>query len=162
VNRAESHSDQHLQETCREVVESEGFDLIVARWTTDQGRRILRLYVDRATPEEPAVTVEDCARISRRLGPVLDVEDAIAGAYDLEVSTPGLDRPLVRDKDFQRFVGQVAKVRLSSPLPSGRKRLKGTIRGVEDRRIRLEVDGEELWFPLDDVARANLVYQGDL
>ncbi len=161
MSRAETN-ERTVEEICREVVESEGFDLIVARWTTDRGRRILRLYVDQPEAAASGVTVEDCALVSRRLAPVLDVEDVGSGAYDLEVSTPGLDRPLAREKDFQRFVGEVAKVRLRNPLPSGRKRLKGTIREVQQRQVCLEVDGEQLRFPLEDISRANLVYQGEL
>ena len=148
-----------LDGICRPVVEAAGFDLILVELTTDRGRRVLRLYIDH---EEAGVTVDDCAAVSRRLGPVLDVEDVIQGAYDLEVSTPGLDRPLAREKDFRRFAGELARVTLRSPLPTGRKRLKGRIRTVQDGHVHLEVDGEELRFTVAEVAKANLVYQGEL
>lgn len=150
---------QTLDDLCRPVVEMAGFDLILVELTMDQGRRVLRLFIDH---EETGVTVDDCATVSRRLGPVLDVEDALDGAFNLEVSTPGLNRPLAREKDFRRFLGEQAKVKLRSPLPSGQKRLKGTIRNVEDGHIHLEVDGERLRFTLGEVAKANLVYQGEI
>lgn len=148
---------ESLEALCRSVTEAAGFDLVLLEWTMDRGRRVLRLYIDR---EEAGTTLEDCASVSRRLSHVLDAEDAIPVAYNLEVSTPGLDRPLTREKDFRRFLGQVARVTLREPLPTGRKRLKGALRAVDEGRIRMEVDGEELEFGLADVAKANLVYEG--
>lgn len=149
---------QALESLCRSVVEAAGFDLVLVQWATEGGRRVLRLYVDQ---EEAGATLEDCAAISRRISHVLDAEDLIPGAYVLEVSTPGLDRPLTREKDFRRFVGQTARVTLKAPLPSGRKRLQGLLLSVEEGRIRMNVDGEEFDFGLAEVAHANLVYQGE-
>lgn len=147
-----------LESLCRSVVEAAGFDLVLAQWATDRGRRVLRLFVDH---EETGATLEDCASISRRLGHVLDAEDLIPGAYVLEVSTPGLDRPLTREKDFRRFLGHEARVTLKAPLQGGRKRLQGTLLAVEDGRIRMAVDGEETDLGLAAIARASLVYQGE-
>ena len=153
----DAHIDR-LERLCRPVVEEAGFALLLLEWTTDQSRQVLRLFIDN---EEVGVTIDDCATISRRLGPVLEVEDTIGGAYSLEVSTPGLNRPLVRESDYVRFAGQLAKVTLHTPLPSGRKRLKGTLHGVETGEVSMEVDGELFRFAVGDVAKANLVYQGD-
>lgn len=147
-----------LEQLCRAVVDEAGFDLILMDWTTDQGRRVLRLYIDH---EEAGVNVDDCATVSRRLSHVLDVEEVIESAYALEVSTPGLDRPLVRETDFVRFAGQQAKVTLCKPLATGRKRLTGELKGVDAGEVSMEVDGELYRFAVADVARANLVYQGD-
>lgn len=152
-------STQALDRICRPVVEAAGFDLVLVEWASDRGRRILRLYIDQ---EEAGVTVEDCARVSRRLGPALDVEDVAAGAYDLEVSTPGLERPLARERDYRRFRGATARVRLREPLPSGRRRLTGVIQRVADGEVAFGVDGETIPVPLTAIARANLVYEGDL
>lgn len=147
-----------LESLCRSVIEAAGFDLVLLQWATEGGRRVLRLYVDQ---EEVGATLNDCASLSRRLSHVLDAEDVIAGSYVLEVSTPGLDRPLVREKDFRRFVGKEARVTLRAPLPSGRKRLQGILREADAGRIRMDVDGEDMEFGLAAVARANLVYQGE-
>jgi ribosome maturation factor RimP len=147
-----------LDDLCRATVEEAGFDLLLVEWTTDRGRRVLRVYIDH---EEAGVTVDDCATVSRRLSHVLDVEEVIDIAYALEVSTPGLDRPLVRERDFARFAGHRARVTLKAPLPTGRKRLAGQLKGVEAGQVSMEVDGELYRFALADVARANLVYQGD-
>lgn len=153
----EAHIDQ-LKQLCRPVVEEAGFELLLLEWATEHSRRVLRLYIDN---EEAGVTIDDCATISRRLSPVLDVEGTINGTYSLEVSTPGLNRPLVRESDYIRFAGRLAKVTLHAPLPTGRKRLKGTLQGVETGEVSMEVDGELCRFAVGDVAKANLVYQGD-
>lgn len=147
-----------LNQLCRAVVEEAGFDLLLAEWTSDSGRRVLRVYIDH---EAAGVTVDDCATVSRRLSHVLDVEEVIEANYSLEVSTPGLNRPLVREADFVRFAGHQVKVTLKQPLPTGRKRLKGELKGVEASEVSMEVDGELFRFAVTDVARANLVYQGD-
>jgi len=146
-----------LDKLCRAVVEEAGFDLLLVEWKTDAGRQVLRLYIDH---EEKGVTVDDCATVSRRLSHVLDVEETIEPTYALEVSTPGLNRPLVREADFARFAGQQAKVTLKQPLTTGQKRLKGELKGVEAHEVSMEVDGELYRFAVTDVARANLVYQG--
>lgn len=148
-----------LEKICRPVVQAAGFDVILVEWTTDRGRRVLRVYLDN---EETGVTVDDCAAVSRRLSRVLDVEDMIPSAYSLEVSTPGLDRPLAREKDFTRFAGRRAKVTLREPLPSGRRRLDGTVQGAENGRISMNVDGEVVSFSLQEMLKARLVYEGEL
>jgi ribosome maturation factor RimP len=148
-----------LDQLCRDVVEEAGFDLLLMEWKTDAGRQVLRLFIDH---EVNGVNVDDCATVSRRLSHVLDVEEFIDVAYALEVSTPGLNRPLVRESDYVRFAGQHAKVTLKQPLPTGRKRLKGELKGVEAHEISMEVDGELFRFAVANVAQANLVYQGDI
>lgn len=147
-----------VEAICRPVIEAAGFDLILAEWASDQGRRVLRLYLDH---EPEPVTLADCEAMSKRVSHVLDVEEIIAGPFSLEVSTPGLDRPLVREKDFRRFLGQTARLNLKAPLPTGRKRLQGKLTDVSEGRIRLEVDGQPVTVSLTDVAKANLVYEGE-
>ncbi len=146
-----------LDQLCRDVVEEAGFDLLLVEWTTDNGREVLRLYID----HEDGVTVNNCATVSRRLSHVLDVEEVVDQAFALEVSTPGLNRPLVREADYIRFSGEQAKVTLKEALPTGRKRLKGQLKGVEAGEVSMEVDGELFHFAVTNVAQANLVYQGD-
>lgn len=148
-----------VEAICRPVIEAAGFDLILAEWATDQGRRVLRLYLDH---EPEPITLADCEAMSRRVSHVLDVEEVVPGPYALEVSTPGLDRPLAREKDFRRFLGHTARITLKTPLPSGRRRLQGRLTDVTDGRIGLEVDGQPVVVSLADVGKANLVYEGEL
>jgi ribosome maturation factor RimP len=110
-----------------------------------------------------SMTVEDCERLSRDLSPVLDVEDPIGRAYFLEVSSPGIDRPLVRRSDFERWQGQVAKIELSRPL-DGRKRFRGRLAGLDGDRAGVILDDKPgtTWLPLADIGEARLVLTDEL
>jgi len=114
----------------------------------------LRVYIDKPG----GVTVDDCADVSRQLSAILDVEDPLPGSYMLEVSSPGLDRPLVTANDFRRFIGEMVKVQMHQPI-AGRKRFKGRLLAASDERVTLEVDGEQFDLVLADVERARLVPQ---
>ena len=112
------------------------------------------------------MTVDDCERLSRDLSPALDVDDPIDGAYHLEVSSPGIDRPLVRRSDFERYAGHVAKIELARPV-HGRKRFRGALAGVEGDSAKVEmgapVDGETtVRLALDDIFEAKLVLTDEL
>jgi len=107
------------------------------------------------------MSVEDCAEISRTVSALLDVNDPIAGAYDLEVSSPGLDRPLLRREDYARFAGFEAKIELNRPV-EGRRRFRGKLLGLEGDVVRLLVDAVPLALPIADVARAKLVITDEL
>jgi ribosome maturation factor RimP len=107
------------------------------------------------------MTVGDCERVSRDLSPVLDVEDPVERNYYLEVSSPGIDRPLVRRSDFERWAGQVAKIELARPL-DGRKRFRGALVGLRDDRVGLTLDDrppdmDPVWLPIGEIAEARLV-----
>jgi ribosome maturation factor RimP len=109
---------------------------------------------------EPAdgrpMDVEDCATLSRALSAVLDVEDPIPSAYTLEVSSPGIDRPLTREKDYVRWAGHVARVETTQPI-EGRRRFKGTLLGLENGTVRIRLDdGKEADVPLSQISRAKL------
>jgi len=132
----------------------------VVRVTMTGGRRAtLQIMAERA--DERPMTVEDCADISRTVSALLDVADPIAGAYTLEVSSPGIDRPLVRREDFARFTGYEAKVELSQPV-AGRRRFRGKLLGVEGEAVRLLVDEAAIDLPLAQVTRAKLVLTDEL
>jgi len=105
--------------------------------------------------------VEDCSLISRNLSAMLDVEDPITGSYVLEVSSPGIDRPLTRPADFHRFSGFEVKVELFTAI-NGRKRFRGRLLGFTDGEITVVVDGESLAVPIDAIRRAKLVLTDDL
>jgi ribosome maturation factor RimP len=116
------------------------------------GNGLLRIYIDR----EGGVDLEDCERVSRQIGTLLDVEEPIPDSYALEVSSPGLDRPLRTAAHFERFAGHEAKIRLAGPL-EGRRNFKGRLCGVEDDGILIDVDGRQWHLPLAEVATAHLV-----
>ncbi|HTW53796.1 MAG TPA: ribosome maturation factor RimP [Stellaceae bacterium] len=107
------------------------------------------------------MTVDDCTEISRSVSALLDVADPIAGAYMLEVSSPGLDRPLTRPEDYDRFTGFEAKIELAQPL-DGRKRFRGRLLGRAGEQIRLRGETGEIALPLGDIAKAKLVITDDL
>lgn len=117
-------------------------------------RKTLQLLVERA--DARPISVENCAEISRVVSAVLDVEDPIAGAYVLEVSSPGIDRPLVRHDDYRRFAGHDAKVELDHPQ-DGQKRFKGRLEGIEGDMVRLMIEGRTVELPFAAIRSAKLI-----
>ncbi len=138
-----------MAQVAEATLEGMGFELVDAR--ASGGGRQLCIFIDRPA----GVTVEDCAAVSRQLSRVFAVEGI---DYDrLEVSSPGLDRPLRKPGDFARFAGQKAEVRMRAPDAAGRRRFVGVLQGVEDGQAVLEVDGQRVALPLDEMDRARLV-----
>ena len=117
-------------------------------------RQILQIMADRL--DGAPMTVENCADISRTVSALLDVEDPIAGAYVLEVSSPGIDRPLTRLKDFERYSGFEVRIETKAMI-DGRRRFRGVLKGVAGDRVRLEVEGGLAELPFDGILRAKLV-----
>ena len=140
-------------------LEAMGYRLVRVALTSAPRRPVLQVMAERL--DEAAMSVDDCADISRSVSALLDVADPIAGAYMLEVSSPGIDRPLVRPEDFDRFAGFEARIELSAPL-HGRKRFRGRLLGRADDCVRLVGDGGEARLPLAAIARAKLVLTDDL
>lgn len=128
------------------------FELVDVELGGSPANPLLRVYID--SPR--GIDVEDCARVSRQLSAILDVEDPIPGQYTLEVSSPGLDRPLVRREDFVRFQGAQVKVRTSQPV-LGRKNFTGRLVSVEGDQIVLDMDKESYTLALDNIEKARLV-----
>jgi len=152
----EAVSVRDLTELFEPVVESMGYELVGVEFNAGGGHGTLRVYIDR----EQGVNVDDCAAISHQVSGILDVEEPIQQAYDLEVSSPGIDRPLFKLVDFERFIGRVAKIKLLVGL-NGRKNFKGELKGIADSKlVSIEVDGEIFDLPYADIAKANLV--GDI
>ncbi len=120
-----------------------------------QGKHsVLRIYIEK----EQGVTIDDCAQVSRQISALLDVEDPIPGEYTLEVSSPGLDRPLFCLQQYEQFAGNEVELRMRTPL-DGRRKFKGRILKVEGGNICLEVDGEEFELPHSDIEKTNVVLQ---
>ncbi|MFN4024596.1 MAG: ribosome maturation factor RimP [Hyphomonas sp.] len=135
---------------------AEGLGMEIVRLRVQGGRRPhLQIMAERAggAPTD----VEDCARLSRAMSPTLDAADPISDAYTLEVSTPGIDRPLTRPGDFARWTGHAAKIELARPM-DGRRRFVGVITGEDEAGVHLELDDEtELVAGIDEMSRASLV-----
>ncbi len=140
------------------TVRSLGLELLGAEYLPAPGSAVLRLYIDVPADagDERQVGIEDCEAVSREVSAQLDVEDPISGQYTLEVSSPGVDRPLFAPEQFARFAGERAKVGLKLPQ-DGRRRLTGTIVAVDGDRIAFEVDGAPLEVAFDNIDKARLV-----
>ena len=140
------------------TVASLGLELLGAEYLPAPGSATLRLYIDvpADADEDRLVGIEDCEAVSREVSAQLDVEDPISGNYTLEVSSPGIDRPLFTAAQFARFAGESAKVTLQLPQ-DGRRRLQGRILRVADSNIVFEVDGAEFVVAFDNIDKARLL-----
>ena len=141
------------------IIETEGYELIHLRLTGAK-QQTLQIMAERP---DGTMTAEDCARLSRAVSAVLEEADPISGEYVLEVSSPGIDRPLTRLKDYARWEGFVAKIELSQPV-EGQKRYRGTLAGVENDDVCIDLDGEEetALIPFSIIAGGKLVMTDEL
>ncbi|MCK9274427.1 MAG: ribosome maturation factor RimP [Syntrophales bacterium] len=148
---------EKIREMIEPVIEGEGFELVDLECQRGKVRWLVRIYIDC----ERGVTIDDCASVSGEIGEVLSVYDVPPGPYDLEVSSPGLDRPLARDKDFLKYRGETVKIRTKEAL-EGRKNFRGRLVDYVDaegeKTIIMEVDGKIYRIPRMFVAKANLQY----
>jgi len=135
------------------VVEAAGYQLVRLRLMGGK-TKTLQIMAERA---DGLMDVDDCAVLSRALSDFLDQEDPIEGEYNLEVSSPGIDRPLTRLKDYARWAGHEAKIELTAPDANGRKRFRGKILGLDGKDILFHSDGQQLKFTFANVAEAKLV-----
>jgi len=136
------------------LCDAEGMELVYVEFLREPTGRILRIYIDKPG----GLSLNDCAFVSRQLGDILDVELEDLGAYSLEVSSPGLERPLWKVRDYDRFKGRIVKIKTKVPVES-QKNFKGTLLGVTDEIVTLQVEGTErnVAIPFKDIARARLV-----
>ena len=134
------------------IVEGEGLELVDVEFQRERGGWVLRLYIDK----EEGVSLADCETVSAQLGDILDVEDLIDHPYNLEVSSPGLNRPLSREADFTRFAGRLVRITTLKPL-GGRRRFVGRLLGLRDGNVILqEEDGSSAAIPHSAIAKARL------
>lgn len=148
-----------LEDMLEPVVDGMGYELVRVL-TIGAKNPTLQVMIDRKDGKE--VTVDDCAEVSRRLSDVLDEKDPIESQYSLEVSSPGIDRPLTKPEHFARFSGYEAKIETSTVI-EGRKRFKGRISGIDDKNnIAFEMDGTEYVIPFDEVAKAKILITDEL
>ncbi|MBS4008258.1 MAG: ribosome maturation factor RimP [Clostridium sp.] len=149
-----SKIDKIVSEIAAPLAAALGLELVDVEFVKDGGRMILRVYIDR----EGGIMLEHCETMSYALEEALDSLDPIEEHYLLEVSSPGVERPLKKAQDYERFTGREAKVRLFSPL-NGQKKFIGTLRGLEEENILLEMEKQTLVrIPVSQVAKANLIF----
>ena len=147
-----------VEELIAPSLEALGFELVRVRFG-GPGRPTLQIMIERQDRE--ALTVDDCASASKAISALLDVEDPIGGAYNLEISSPGLDRPLTRIGDFERFAGFEAKIEVTVPV-NGRKRLRGQVLGVENGNVRISRDEGSHRVPFETIKKAKLILTDEL
>ncbi|ACX52759.1 protein of unknown function DUF150 [Ammonifex degensii KC4] len=136
------------------LAERLGLELVDVEYKKEGGRWVLRVFIDKPS----GVTLDDCEALSEALGEALDVEDPIPHSYSLEVSSPGVERPLKKPAHFQRFVGREVRVSTLAPV-EGQRRFTGVLLAADEEGIRLETDGKELDLPYRLIAKANLVFR---
>lgn len=148
----------HLADMLEPVIENLGYET-VRIMTIGQANPTLQIMIDKTDGTE--ITVDDCAKVSRALSEVLDEKDPISDKYNLEVSSPGLDRPLTKLAHFGRFAGNEVKIE-TSVVVDGRKRFKGVLKGVEGANVLLEMDGTDYKVLFDDISKAKIVLTDEL
>ncbi|WJG11036.1 ribosome maturation factor RimP [Aliiglaciecola sp. LCG003] len=147
-----SQLEQKLTEMLNAPVEALGFELLGVEFVRAGKHSTLRVYID----HPDGITVENCADVSLQASAVLDVEDPINTEYNLEVSSPGMDRPLFKENHYLQCVGQVVSVRLRMPM-NERRNFKGTLLSVENGEVTVEVDGQQYVLAVANIEKGNLV-----
>ncbi len=151
VQDANGELEKAVLEVLHPIVEENSCELVDIKYLRESGGRVLRIYLDK----EGGVTVDDCANVSRELGVVLDAYDIIPHSYTLEVSSPGLRRPLKRQSDYERFKGRRVKIKTTDPVED-RRVFSGTLLGMKGEMILVQVEGRSYSVPFGSVSRANL------
>jgi ribosome maturation factor RimP len=136
------------------VVSGLGYELVEVEWSASGSNSLLRIYIDRT--DDVAVGLDDCERVSRSVGAVLEAADLMGHEYRLEVSSPGFDRPLRTAEHFERFAGSEARIELAAPV-EGRRRFRGRLGAFEGGMVSIEVDRKEWKLPLSGISKARLV-----
>ena len=143
-----------ISDLIRPTVEALGVELWGIEHVIQGKFSVLRVYIDKGGD---GITIEDCEKVSRQISGIFDVEDPIPGEYTLEVSSPGMDRPLFEIEQYKNYVGSEIAVRLRSPV-DGRRKFKGVLQNVDDDNIVLLVDGQEFKLAAVAIDKANVVY----
>jgi ribosome maturation factor RimP len=147
-----------IEEIIGPSVEAMGYEIVRVELGGER-RRVLQIMAERT--DGAAMTVDDCADISRTVSALLDVEDPISGTYTLEISSPGIDRPLVKARDFERFAGFEARIETTAPI-AGRRRFTGRLEGLAGETVRLRLAEGPVEIPLADIGRAKLLLTDEL
>jgi len=150
-------SKSKLTELLQPLVEDLGYEFVGLEHSSNPKNAVLRIYID----GEDGVDLDDCSRVSSEVAALLDVEDPIPGHYKLEISSPGVDRPLFTPDQFRQFAGQQARLKLFAPQ-DGRRKVTGTILGADEGQVTVAAEDEELVIDFNNIAKANLVPDYDL
>lgn len=142
---------EKIESVVEPVVRSKGYELVACEWLFEEGRRILRVFIDK----NEGVNIDDCSEISYLLSPLFDVEDLIPGNYSLEISSPGLDRPLKKMADFEKFAGNKIRLRTKTPM-NGRGNFKGILQGVDGNEVLVKVDQQIFRIPHPNIHKARV------
>jgi ribosome maturation factor RimP len=153
IKKEEDHRIEDIWSLLEPVVASEGLEILEIEYRRESIGWVLRIYID----NEKGVSVDDCAGISRIVGDVLDVADLIPSSYHLEVSSPGIDRPLRRWEHFRKYTGDIVEIRTTSPLQN-RRNFKGLLTEASSEQIVIESEGKSHTIPLLFIERARLLY----
>ena len=145
--------EHKLTDMLRPAVEEVGKELLGIEYISAGNNSVLRLFID----HENGIDVDDCAEVSRQVGAILDVEDPISSEFNLEVSSPGLDRPLFDKAHYEAVIGEIIEVKLSIPL-NGRRKFKGVLVAIENDTLIVTVDGEDYDLVLGNIVKAHLVF----
>ena len=144
---------EQIQDLITPSLAAMGFELVQVKMMDGKSQQTLQIMAERA---DGSMSLDDCASVSRQVSAVLDVEDLITAAYRLEVSSPGIDRPLVKVADFEKYLGHAAKIETALPI-NGRKRFSGPLKTVLGEDITITVDGKDFTVPFIDIQSAKLV-----
>ena len=147
---------EQLQAMLAPVVEALGYECWGVEFISQGRHSLLRVYIDHAN----GIQVDDCEKVSRQVSGVLDVEDPISSEYTLEVSSPGMDRPLFTLEQFAKHAGEQVKIRLRSPF-EGRRNFQGLLKGVEEQDVIVQADEHEYLLPVDSIEKANIIPRFD-
>lgn len=142
---------EEIKEIVTPVLLSQGFELVDLEYQRERQGWVLRLFIDR----EGGVYLDDCSEVSRELSAVLDVRDVISHSYTLEVSSPGLTRPIKKREDFEKYQNRLVKIRTFQPI-HGQRNFKGILRGIEGETVKVAIADRILEIPLPSIAKANL------
>ena len=148
--------EDKLTEMLRPAVEETGKELLGIEFISAGKHSVLRIYIE----HENGISVDDCAEVSRQVSALLDVEDPISTEYNLEVSSPGLDRPLFNKSHYEEVIGETVNVKLSIPL-NGRRKFKGELVAIEGDNMVVVVDGEDYSLNINNIEKGNLVPRFD-
>lgn len=143
---------EQLQALLAPVVEGLGYQCWGIEYVSQGKHSVLRIYIDK----EEGILVDDCEAVSRQASAILDVEDPISSEYTLEVSSPGMDRPLFTLEQFAAHAGEQVKIKLRTPF-EGRRNFQGLLRGVEEQDVVVQVDQHEFLLPIDSIDKANII-----
>ena len=142
---------QHVEGVAEPAIAAMGFELVDVEYVKEGNHWYLRLFIDK----EGGVDLDDCANVSREISGIIDLKDPIAQAYFLEISSPGIERPLKKDRDYERFKGSMVKIQTTTPV-QGYKSFTGYLVGIVDANIVLEYENKRISIPRDVILKSNL------